>query len=114
MYLSTESEDSNGMPEPGMPEPNGGTPRMSHVYSVGNDGRTRPMSRIHCANEDLELQRLLEQNPDLLPGDQINPADPRRWLLVKREMSVPDPGTTARSGETLGASVGCQLRASVD
>jgi hypothetical protein len=33
---------------------------------------------------------LLHLNPNLLPGDQINPADPRRWLLVKREMPVPD------------------------
>jgi hypothetical protein len=51
------------------------------------------MASIHCVNEDLELQRILEINPDLIPGDQINPADPRRWLIVKREMPVPDPGT---------------------
>lgn len=36
---------------------------------------------------------LLEKNYDLLPGDQIDPDDPRRWLLVKREMPVPDPAT---------------------
>lgn len=35
------------------------------------------------------LQRLLVSNPDLLPGDQINPESPRSWLLVKREMGVP-------------------------
>ncbi|MFQ5753909.1 MAG: hypothetical protein ACE5HI_18125 [bacterium] len=51
------------------------------------------MSGIHCKNEDLELQRILELNPDLIPGDQINPNDPRRWLVVKREMPVPDPST---------------------
>ncbi|WP_304511887.1 hypothetical protein [Desulfobacula sp.] len=66
---------------------------MSKVYTVGNDGTTQPMARIHCKNEDLELQRILEINPDLVPGDQINPTDPRRWLVVKREMPVPDPTT---------------------
>jgi len=39
------------------------------------------------------LQRILEINPDLAPGDQINPTDPRRWLVVKREKPVPDPAT---------------------
>jgi hypothetical protein len=35
------------------------------------------------------LQRLLADHPDLLAGDQINDAQPRRWLLVTREMAVP-------------------------
>jgi hypothetical protein len=49
------------------------------------------MERIRVQNEDLELQRILEKNHNLLPGDQINPEDPCRWLLIKREMPVPDP-----------------------
>ncbi|HOJ84745.1 MAG TPA: hypothetical protein PKY23_08530 [Bacillota bacterium] len=36
------------------------------------------------------LQEFLANYPDLLPGDQINPENPRSWLLVSREMSVPD------------------------
>jgi hypothetical protein len=35
------------------------------------------------------LQELLVSYPDLLPGDQIDPENPRRWLLVAREMDVP-------------------------
>jgi hypothetical protein len=35
------------------------------------------------------LQLLLASYPDLLPGDQITPENPRRWLLVAREMGVP-------------------------
>jgi hypothetical protein len=65
---------------------------MSTVYVMHDDGSTAVMSRIRCKNEDRELQRILEKNPDLLPGDQIDPDDPRRWLLLKREMPVPDPG----------------------
>jgi hypothetical protein len=39
-------------------------------------------------SEDL-LQRLLEDHPQLLPGDQIHSEEPRTWLLIKREMGVP-------------------------
>lgn len=66
---------------------------MTQVYLVRDDGTTESMTRVRCENEDRELQRLLERNFDLLPGEQIDPDDPRRWLLVKREMPVPDPGT---------------------
>ena len=66
---------------------------MANVYIIGTNGTTHQMPRIHCRSEDKELQSLLEKNPDLIPGDQINPDDPRRWLLVKREMPVPDPNT---------------------
>jgi len=51
------------------------------------------MDRIRCKNEDEELQNILEKNPDLLPGDQINPDNPRRWLIIEREMAVPDPAS---------------------
>ncbi len=66
---------------------------MKKVYSVASDGNTVPFEHHHCANEEAELQNLLEKNLDLVPGDQVDPDDPRRWLLVKREMTVEDPGT---------------------
>ncbi|MBX3023800.1 hypothetical protein KF840_02710 [bacterium] len=40
-------------------------------------------------SEDL-LQELLSRYPHLLAGDQIDAAAPRRWLLVSRELGVPD------------------------
>ena len=66
---------------------------MKKVYSVAPDGKTVPFDQIHCENEESELQNLLEKNLDLIPGDQVAPDDPRRWLLIKREMMVEDPGT---------------------
>lgn len=39
-------------------------------------------------SEDL-LQSLIEDYPELLAGDQINPDEPVRWILVKREAGVP-------------------------
>ncbi len=49
----------------------------------------RPMDEKPYDSEDL-LQRLLAKHPDLLAGDQIDDTDPRRWLLVQREVGVPD------------------------
>jgi hypothetical protein len=57
------------------------------------DSSTKPLERYHCVNEIEELQDLLAQNLDLLPGDQIDPGNNLRWLLVKREMPVPKPSS---------------------
>lgn len=66
---------------------------VGNIYIVRDSWDSEPLDRVRCESEERELQLLLERNLDLLPGDQINPDDPRRWLLVKREMSVPDPST---------------------
>ena len=66
---------------------------VANVYVINSDGSTTAMTGIRCKSEDLELQRILELNPNLMPGEQINPTDPRRWLIVKREMPVPNPAT---------------------
>lgn len=66
---------------------------MTRVYQVNDDGSSTEIQSLRCDNEDLELQRILERNPSLIPGEQINPINPRRWLVVKREMPVPDPST---------------------
>lgn len=36
------------------------------------------------------FQELLENYPNLLAGDQIDERDPRKWLLISREVSIPD------------------------
>jgi hypothetical protein len=70
---------------------------MNEIYLMDENARTVPLKRVRCKNEDRELQQLLESNLDLLPGEQIDPEAPRRWLLIKREMPVTDPGSgTAR------------------
>jgi hypothetical protein len=51
------------------------------------------MQPVVVKNEEKELQDLLEKNFDLLPGDQIEPDAPCRWMLIKREMPVPDSST---------------------
>jgi hypothetical protein len=66
---------------------------MERVYIVNEDGKTLPMDGVLCRDEDKELQCLIENNFDLIPGDQIDPEAPCRWMLIKREMPVPDPYT---------------------
>src|SRR4051794_37502265 len=46
------------------------------------------MQPANFATED-DFQRLLADFPALPPGDQIDGASPRRWLLISREKSIP-------------------------
>jgi len=47
------------------------------------------MSEIPYKDE-LQLQRALELQPELIPGDQIDPENPRRWILIDKEAGIPD------------------------
>lgn len=66
------------------------------AYSEMSDGLFHLVGKrlvaMRVAPYDAEdvLQELIEQYPDLLAGAQMSPGDPRRWLLIKREQSVPD------------------------
>jgi len=59
------------------------------IFVIHGDGSLQSLNEQEFATED-DFQSLLEKYPDLLPGDQINEASPRRWLLVSREFGVPD------------------------
>ena len=39
---------------------------------------------------EVDFQKLLADHPNLLAGDQIDPEAPRRWILVAREVGIPD------------------------
>ena len=64
-----------------------GAAMSGRIYLL-NDAELVAMNEAAYDSEDL-LQELLAKHPDLLAGDQINAEDPRRWLLVTREMAVP-------------------------
>lgn len=59
------------------------------IYLLSEDDKLLPLQETSYTSEDL-LQTLLQNYPDLLAGDQMNEASPRRWLLVDREFGVPD------------------------
>lgn len=65
---------------------------MPKIYRI-HEGSIVRMDEVLCENEEVELQNLLERSPELLAGEQIDPDHPRKWLLIKREMNVPDPVT---------------------
>lgn len=59
------------------------------IFLIGDEAsRLFPMEECAYDAEHV-LQAHLATTPELLPGDQIDPDNPRRWLLVKREAGVP-------------------------
>jgi len=57
------------------------------IYLLGDGDELLPLGESHYEAESV-LQKLLADYPDLLAGEQVNPADPRRWLLISREVAV--------------------------
>ncbi len=59
------------------------------IYLINEDGSGLSAMQETPYEKEAVLQEFLAQYMDLLPGDQISPENPRRWLLVAREMGVP-------------------------
>jgi hypothetical protein len=58
------------------------------IFVIQGDGQLVAVTEQPYDSEDL-LQRLVADYPDILAGDQMNSAAPRRWLLISREVAVP-------------------------
>ena len=70
------------------------------IFLVSDDGSlTEAHSAVYQAEAD--LQELLADNIDLLPGTQINHDSPRRWLLIKREAGVPNREGARAGGRSI-------------
>jgi hypothetical protein len=65
------------------------------MFVLKEDGSLIPLKPAQFVLED-DFQRLLEDYPELLAGDLIDPEEPRRWLLVAREIGI--PGETDGTG----------------
>lgn len=59
------------------------------IFLITQDKTLQELEATAYMSEAL-LQRLLSDYPDLLAGYQMNEANPRRWLLVAREMGIAD------------------------
>src|SRR5215212_11724271 len=57
------------------------------VYLIQEGGELVEMTEQAYDSEDL-LQGLLAKYSNLLAGDQIEAGEPRRWLLISREVSL--------------------------
>src|SRR5579883_887423 len=64
------------------------------IYMIAPDGKLEQVP-LQTWDSELVLQQLIEDYPVLLAGEQIDPDDPPRWLLVKREAGIPDGNTVA-------------------
>ena len=68
-----------------------------NIYLVDENNNLSKMSQSQYENEDL-FQDLIEKFPQLLAGEQIDPDNPRSWILISREMSVSIAGEDGNSG----------------
>ena len=59
------------------------------IYLINADETLAVLEEKPYQNEDI-LQTLLEKYPNLLAGEQMDEVNPRRWLLVSREIGFPD------------------------
>lgn len=59
------------------------------IYHLDEQGQLEPMTEERFALED-KLQELVAQYPKLLSGEQMDPNNPRRWLLIGREQGIAD------------------------
>lgn len=58
------------------------------IFLIGSGDELVEMREEPYESEDL-LQRLLASYPEVLAGDQFDSSRPRRWLLIRREASIP-------------------------
>jgi len=65
------------------------------IYLIGKDRDLLELNEQAFDTEDV-LQELLAKYPKLLAGEQLNLQEPRRWLFVSRELSVPDGSDVRR------------------
>jgi len=59
------------------------------IFLITSDGSLERAPHSKYASEDL-LQKLVNDHPDILVGEQIDPDNPPRWLIIQREAGIPD------------------------
>lgn len=57
------------------------------IYVRNEAGGLEPLMEERFNTED-DLQALLAEHPELLEGTQIQPDNPRRWILITREQGI--------------------------
>lgn len=64
------------------------------IFLARSDGAQTETEHTPFATE-AELQTLIAERPELLCGDQLDPAAPRQWLLIRAEMPLPQGSTSS-------------------
>lgn len=63
---------------------------MSDILFVKPDGKAPIRLEAMPYDRESDFQDLLSKHSELLSGEQIDPDQPRRWLLIANEMGIPD------------------------
>ncbi len=61
----------------------------SEIFLIKDNGELVELSQKNYDSEGL-LQEILARYPKLIPGEQINELNPRKWIFISREVSIPD------------------------
>lgn len=64
------------------------------IWRLDEDGDPTPLE-VARYDDEAALQRLIASHPDVLAGEQMTPQEPRRWLLIRREMGIADSSAAA-------------------
>jgi hypothetical protein len=59
-----------------------------HIFLLNKDGKLIELNE-KTFNSENQFQELLEKYSNLISGSQISPEDPRRWILISREVGIP-------------------------
>ena len=62
---------------------------QQQIYHLNEQGELEPMRDEPFALED-DLQELVADHLELLSGERMNPANPRRFILIDREQGIAD------------------------
>lgn len=64
------------------------------IYLLADQGDLSEMTEERF-DAEATLQKLIAEHPELLAGEQIDPHDPPRWILVRREKGIADTSEAA-------------------
>jgi hypothetical protein len=79
------------------------------VFVLNDTNTLVSLEPAHFASED-DFQVLLAKFPELLAGDQIDPSNPRRWLLARVESSdAADNGRLRHGTKVVRTSVRARM-----
>jgi len=65
------------------------TDEVSKIYLMTKERTVVELTTERYEKED-EFEALLADHPSLMDGEQIDPENPRRWLLVGRQVGISD------------------------
>ena len=62
---------------------------QERIWRLDEGGDPAPLTEADYEDE-ADLQKLIAEHPEVLAGERMTPDAPRRWLLISREMGIPD------------------------